>query len=142
MRLRSMFVLLPLLALSGCGSDHHPTAPFGARLEVIDMSIGSGPAAASHDTLEVTYVGRFPDSTAFDSTRDRPFTFVIGTRQVILGLDQGLLGMRVGGSRRVIIPPAYGYGHTGAPPVIPPDATLVYDVTLLRLGHPIVRFPI
>ena len=88
------------------------------------------------DTLSMHYEGRlYSDCTAFDSsrTRDSPFTFIVGSGQVIKGWDQGLLGMCVGEKRKLIIPSKMGYGETGAPPNIPPDSTLIFDVELISV---------
>ena len=79
------------------------------------------------------YTGWLTDGTKFDSSRDRgqPFEFAIGTGRVISGWDVGVASMRVGGKRRLVIPASMGYGSRGAPPVIPPDASLIFDVELL-----------
>jgi FKBP-type peptidyl-prolyl cis-trans isomerase len=106
-------------------------APSG--LEYIDVAIGSGPAARPGMRASVHYTGWLRDGTKFDSSVDRrqPFQFTLGARQVISGWDEGVAGMRVGGKRRLIVPPDLGYGARGAGGVIPPNATLIFDVELL-----------
>ncbi|MGH7564805.1 MAG: FKBP-type peptidyl-prolyl cis-trans isomerase [Gemmatimonadota bacterium] len=100
-----------------------------------DVREGDGEAAAEEDTVVVHYTGWLPDGMKFDSSRDRgePFSFVLGEGRVIPGWEEGVSGMRVGGQRRLVIPPDLGYGPIGAGDVIPPDATLVFDVELLEV---------
>jgi FKBP-type peptidyl-prolyl cis-trans isomerase/protein-disulfide isomerase len=98
---------------------------------------GSGAGAKTGDTLRVDYVGTLLDGTKFDSSIDRkaPFRFKLGTGQVIKGWDRGLLGMKVGEKRRLVIPPTLGYGVHGRPPIIPRNATLVFEVELLAISQ-------
>jgi FKBP-type peptidyl-prolyl cis-trans isomerase FkpA len=105
-------------------------------LYVLDVQEGEGEEAASGDTVVVHYTGWLPNGMKFDSSRDRaePFTFVLGEGRVIPGWEEGVAGMKVGGERRLVIPPHLGYGPIGAGDVIPPDATLVFDVELLETG--------
>lgn len=98
---------------------------------------GTGPAAKSGDVVSVNYVGTLPDGTVFDSNNSTssPFTFTLGAGQVIPGWDQGVLGMKVGEERRLTIPPDLAYGSTGVPGTIPPNSTLTFEVTLLKIGQ-------
>jgi FKBP-type peptidyl-prolyl cis-trans isomerase len=109
-------------------------APNG--LQYIEIVQGTGDQASSGQKVKVHYTGWLTNGTKFDSSRDhgQPFTFSLGRGDVIKGWDQGVLGMRVGGQRRLIIPPDLGYGRRGFPPVIPENATLVFDVELRGLG--------
>jgi FKBP-type peptidyl-prolyl cis-trans isomerase len=109
-------------------------------LQVTDSLVGSGAEATPGQEVRVHYTGWLYDATAanhhgakFDSSRDRnePFSFTLGARQVISGWDTGVAGMKVGGKRTLVIPPHMGYGARGAGGVIPPNATLVFDVELL-----------
>jgi len=105
--------------------------PSGLRYQ--DVSLGSGAVASAGKTVSVHYTGWLPNGEKFDSSRDRnqPFGFSLGAGQVIAGWDEGVAGMKVGGRRKLVIPPDLGYGTAGAPPDIPPGATLVFDVELL-----------
>jgi peptidylprolyl isomerase len=99
-----------------------------------DLKVGDGAEVASGQTVSVHYDGYLPDGTLFESSRSgEPITFPVGTGLVIDGWDQGLLGMRVGGDRRLIIPPTLGYGAAGRAPAIPPNATMVFTVTMVAV---------
>lgn len=102
-------------------------------LKYVDVEEGAGPAAVSGKNVTVHYTGAFPDGKKFDSSLDRgePFTFRLGAGQVIKGWDEGVSGMRIGGKRRLFIPPALAYGKRGAGGVIPPDSELHFEVELL-----------
>ena len=104
-------------------------------LQIIDVEVGSGDSPQTGQTVSVHYTGWLADGTKFDSSVDRgqPFSFTIGTGQVIEGWDEGVATMKVGGKRRLIIPPELGYGASGYPPVIPANAELIFDVELLEI---------
>ena len=104
-------------------------------LSYIDLKVGTGPSPIKGQRVTVHYVGTLKDGTKFDSSKDRgqPFQFIIGVGQVIRGWDEGVGTMKVGGIRQLIIPPALGYGASGAGNVIPPNAELHFDVELLSI---------
>ena len=104
-----------------------------AELVVEDLVVGTGAEAASGQKVRVHYTGWLTDGKKFDSSIDRgqPFAFQLGRGQVIKGWDQGVAGMKVGGVRKLTIPPSLGYGASGAGGAIPPNATLVFEVELL-----------
>ncbi len=105
-------------------------------LKYKDLAPGSGATATQGKTARVHYTGWLVDGTKFDSSVDRgqPFEFKVGAGQVIKGWDEGVAGMKVGGKRKLVIPPALGYGARGAGGVIPPEATLIFEVELLGLS--------
>jgi FKBP-type peptidyl-prolyl cis-trans isomerase len=109
------------------------TTPSGLRYR--DELVGGGPEARAGHHVSVHYTGTLESGSKFDSSRDRgkPFEFVLGAGSVIQGWDEGLVGMKVGGRRTLVIPAALGYGARGFPPVIPANATLVFDVELMAV---------
>jgi FKBP-type peptidyl-prolyl cis-trans isomerase len=114
-------------------SADESTAPVLTELKSEDLMVGTGAEAVSGKTLSMHYVGTLLDGTKFDSSRDHgtPFEFTLGAGQVIKGWDQGIVGMKVGGKRKLTIPASLAYGVQGYPPVIPPNSTLVFEVELL-----------
>ncbi len=147
-------MVIPLaLALAACGGDT-TTEPLtnddfapelnvnldamtktASGLYIQDLTVGTGDEATSGATVTVHYEGWLSNGTKFDSSRDRnePFSFLLGARRVIQGWDEGVAGMRVGGIRKLVIPPALGYGVSGSLPTIPGNATLVFDIELLEV---------
>jgi len=107
-----------------------------AELEIEDQIVGDGDEAIAGQTVEVHYTGWLTDGTKFDSShdRDQTFSFKLGGGQVIAGWDQGVAGMKIGGARKLTIPPEMGYGERGAGGVIPPNATLIFKVELIGLS--------
>ena len=109
-------------------------------LQIIDSTVGTGASPKSGQTCVMHYTGWLYNDgkkgKKFDSSVDRnePFEFPIGQGQVIKGWDEGVAGMKVGGKRKLVIPPSLGYGARGAPPVIPPNATLNFEVELLEVA--------
>lgn len=103
------------------------------KLEIEDVTEGDGAEAVAGKSVTVNYTGWLTDGTKFDSSLDsgQPFVFPLGAGQVIAGWDEGVAGMKVGGTRILVIPPDKGYGEQGAGGVIPPNATLVFQVDLL-----------
>jgi FKBP-type peptidyl-prolyl cis-trans isomerase len=134
--MRGSALALFALFLSACGGSGDARAgltrmPSGLQYQ--DVVTGTGAEAGTGQVAVVHYTGWLTDGSKFDSSRDRgePFSFSLGAGQVIAGWDQGVAGMKVGGRRKLVIPPDLGYGAMGSPPVIPPNATLVFDVELL-----------
>jgi peptidylprolyl isomerase len=118
-------------------ADAQPVTTTPSGLKIIDIKVGAGPSPKPGQTCVMNYTGWLYDNgkkgAKFDSSLDRsqPFSFPIGQHQVIAGWDEGVATMKVGGKRTLIIPPELGYGARGAGGVIPPNATLIFDVELL-----------
>jgi FKBP-type peptidyl-prolyl cis-trans isomerase len=140
-------LVLALALVAGCSkpveeptSDFKPAASKPApanptKLETEDVVAGNGREVKTGDAVHVQYTGTLLNGEKFDSSYDRnePFAFTLGKGQVIKGWDQGVVGMKVGGKRRLRIPPELGYGANGSPPSIPPNAGLVFDIELVSI---------
>ena len=100
-----------------------------------DLQVGQGAEAAKGKTVEIHYIGWLEDNTKFDTSQDpsHPFTFRIGIDDVIQGWHQGITGMKVGGRRRLVVPPELGYGKQGMGRIVPPNATLIFEVELVNV---------
>jgi FKBP-type peptidyl-prolyl cis-trans isomerase FkpA len=149
MRPLPLLTLLALLTACGSRGDAAAGGGFSAELGVdttrmtrapagfwyTDVTVGQGAEAVPGRTVTVHYTGWLPSGKKFDSSRDRgePFAFTLGARQVITGWDEGVKGMKAGGRRKLVLPPEMAYGEGGAPPDIPPGATLVFDVEVLKV---------
>jgi FKBP-type peptidyl-prolyl cis-trans isomerase FkpA len=145
MKAAAVVLTATMLLMSACGSSAPPQAPASGAtatptevtladgLKYTDEQVGTGAEAQPGKTAVVHYTGWLMDGTKFDSSLDRnqPFSFPIGGGKVIKGWDEGVAGMKVGGKRMLIIPPELGYGARGAGGVIPPNATLKFEVQLL-----------
>jgi FKBP-type peptidyl-prolyl cis-trans isomerase len=123
-----------LIASKDMSDANTVTTPSG--LKYVEIQEGTGATPEKGQKVTVHYTGTLEDGTKFDSSRDRnqPFDFKLGAGQVIKGWDEGLSTMKIGGRRQLIIPPELGYGSRGAGGVIPANATLIFDVELLKAG--------
>ncbi|KXK09482.1 FKBP-type peptidyl-prolyl cis-trans isomerase [Candidatus Dojkabacteria bacterium] len=142
-----LLVILPLIVLTGCiekvdnqGNVITPVPTLVAvseNLIIEDVVVGEGPIALPGNTVTVHYVGTLTDGTQFDSSIDReqPFSFVLGKGNVIPGWDQGVQGMQVGGKRKLTIPAELAYGESGQGTIIPPNATLEFEVEMLGIAN-------
>ena len=122
--------------IMGATSTLHKTAA-GPTLKIVDIVKGKGPAAKKGDVVSVDYTGKLPNGKVFDSSipRHQQFVYQLGVSQVIKGWHIGVIGMKVGGKRKLIIPPDLGYGANGTPDgTIPPNATLIFEITLHKIN--------
>jgi FKBP-type peptidyl-prolyl cis-trans isomerase FkpA len=129
-----MGAVVPVVAEGASGPQQVTTA---SGLKYEDLKVGTGDTAEAGKIVSVHYTGWLTSGTKFDSSKDRgqPFEFPLGGGRVIKGWDEGVRGMKVGGVRKLTIPPELGYGARGAGGVIPPNATLVFEVELLKVGR-------
>ena len=129
-------LLIPILAfIASCTSKPAPTLTSGSGLKYEDLKVGGGASPSAGRQVVVHYTGWLENGTKFDSSLDRsqPFTFQIGMGQVIPGWDEGVMTMKVGGKRKLTIPSHLAYGPSGRGGVIPPNATLIFEVELLEV---------
>ncbi|KXK06477.1 MAG: FKBP-type peptidyl-prolyl cis-trans isomerase [Ignavibacteriaceae bacterium] len=138
LKLNFSVLLLFAVLITSCGDkgmEEKKLTSTKSGLNYIDITEGTGRSPKPGDTVIVHYTGRFPDGVKFDSSIDRgePFRFVIGQGQVIPGWDEGIMSMKTGGKRKLIIPPHLAYGESGAGGVIPPNATLEFEVELIEI---------
>jgi FKBP-type peptidyl-prolyl cis-trans isomerase FkpA len=140
--LRPIGVLVLIGLIAACGKPDKPAASAVTSMQSVELKAGSGEAIAAGKIAVVQYTGWLYEASAtehkgkqFDSSRNQgqPFRFPLGAGQVIKGWDQGVVGMKVGESRRLVIPADMAYGDSGAGGVIPPGATLVFDVDLVAI---------
>jgi FKBP-type peptidyl-prolyl cis-trans isomerase len=137
--LKRFFSTLALCFLAACGGGDStpatPDIPGPTTLVTEDISVGTGALAVNGDTVTVHYIGMFLDGRQFDNsyTSNRPLTFQLGAHAVIAGFEQGIVGMRVGGKRRLTIPSSLAYGTQGRGP-IPPNTPLRFEVELLGIA--------
>jgi len=149
--MRRLIVVALAIQVAACSSDENTATQvqFAPELEVNvealtttasglqyqELVVGDGAEAAPGNAVVVHYTGWLVDGAKFDSSVDagQPFSFTLGAGEVIAGWDEGVAGMRVGGKRKLVVPPDLGYGARGYPPVIPRSATLVFDVELLEV---------
>ena len=134
-RLIAYVVLIPVLLAAACGGGGESPTPGSGALVTQDLVLGTGATAVAGDLITVHYVGTLTNGAKFDSSYDRnqPFSFRLGTGAVIAGWDQGVPGMRVGGKRRLTIPPSLAYGNQ-AVQSIPPNSTLIFEIDLLSIA--------
>jgi FKBP-type peptidyl-prolyl cis-trans isomerase len=127
-----------LLSLSACSSeDSVPTGPSGpTNLEITEVTVGTGATAVNGDTVTVHYIGAFLNGQTFDSSYQAgaPITFQTGVGAVIPGFEQGIIGMKVGGRRLVVIPANLAYGAAGRAPTIPPNTPLQFQIDLVSIA--------
>ena len=127
-------MLMAFLTVFGCNEKKEGKMVNG--MLIVDNVVGEGLEAEKFDILTVHYTGKLEDGTVFDSSKNPgrdPFPVTIGIGQVIKGWDEGIIGMKIGGTRTLTIPPEMGYGTRGAGDVIPPNATLIFEVELLEV---------
>ena len=132
----SHIIILSTVLFVGMGCNKGNTEEMGNGLIIEDLVVGEGAEAQDYNKVVVNYTGSLEDGSVFDSSLNpgrEPFTFTLGVGSVIKGWDLGVKGMKVGGKRKLTIPPELGYGDQGAGGVIPPGATLIFEIDLLEV---------
>ena len=132
----SHIIILSTVLFLGMGCNEGNTEEMENGLIIEDLVVGDGAEAQDYNKVVVNYTGSLEDGSIFDSSLNpgrEPFTFTLGVGSVIKGWDLGVKGMKVGGKRKLTIPPELGYGDQGAGDVIPPGATLIFEVDLLEV---------
>ena len=132
----SHIIILPIVLFLGMGCNEGNTEEMENGLIIEDLVVGEGAEAQDYNIVVVNYTGSLEDGSVFDSSLNPgrgPFTFTLGVGSVIKGWDLGVKGMKVGGKRKLTIPPELGYGDQGAGGLIPPGATLIFEVDLLEV---------
>ena len=133
MKIKWLITMAIILLVAGCSKDDKNMS---GELIIEDIIVGQGAEAVKYSIITVNYTGWLEDGTKFDSSLNpgrEPLRFTLGAGQMIQGFDQGILGMKVGGKRKLTIPPELGYGDQGSSGVIPPGATLIFEVDLLEV---------
>ena len=132
--MKRFIVLSALLTLAACGGDSTTGPSDSGTVTIEELVVGTGATAVVRNSVTVHYTGMFTNGTVFDSSVGKaPIQFQLGSNQVISGFSQGIVGIKVGGKRRITIPPSLAYGSAGRPPTIPGNATLVFEVDLVSI---------